>query len=195
LSNALAVVLGAIISGVVGVLVIVVQQALVRSHHRYEAQVKRLSEFAAAAWSLTLVISDNARSPIGQKVIDGDFERLRSATDAFNAAMAQIQLLEDGDVYLTAHASIGRWWRFSARRELDNSIARSGRPSVQHYRQRWTSSSAPLERRFVQHPGHKARTPFESATPRSDSRHRFAAHRPARTDARVPPRHVGVTGP
>lgn len=103
-SNAAAVVVGATISGVIGILVIVTQQSLVRRHELSAARIARLSDFAAQAWTLTLVISQLARAPLSEKQEILDSRRILESTDAFNSAMAKIQLLESGDVFVAAHA-------------------------------------------------------------------------------------------
>ena len=58
MDSAVAVVIGAVISGVVGVLVVFYQQRLVRRHEIDKARAARLSEFSAAGWTATLAISE-----------------------------------------------------------------------------------------------------------------------------------------
>lgn len=67
MNSAAAVILGAVISGVIGVLVVIVQQRLSRQHELDVARIRRLSEFSAAGWAGTLVIGDLARAPLAQK--------------------------------------------------------------------------------------------------------------------------------
>jgi len=98
-----AVVIGAVISGVVGVLVVFYQQRLVRRHEIDKARAARLSEFSAAGWTATLAISELARAPMSHKETIEGGERFQAITDRFNSALAQIQLLYDGDVYTSAH--------------------------------------------------------------------------------------------
>jgi hypothetical protein len=103
MDSAAAVVIGAVISGVVGVLVVFYQQNLARRHEIDKARAARLSEFSAAGWAATLAISELARSPMSQKEAIEGGERFQALTDRFNSALAQIQLLDDGDVYASAH--------------------------------------------------------------------------------------------
>ena len=103
MSNAAPVVLGALISGVVGVLVVFYQQRLARGHEVDKARAARLSEFSAAGWSATLAISELARAPLDQKEAIEDSERFQALSDRFNSALAQIQLLDDDQVYISAH--------------------------------------------------------------------------------------------
>lgn len=104
LSSAAAVLVGALISGVVGVLVVFYQQRLARGHELDKARAARLSEFSAAGWSATLAISELARTPPEQKEAVESSDRFQALSDRFNAALAQIQLLDDGEVYVTAHS-------------------------------------------------------------------------------------------
>lgn len=99
----MAVVAGALISGLVGVLVVFYQQKLARSHEVDKARAARLSEFSAAGWSATLAISELARTPADEKEAVEASDRFQALSDRFNAALAQIQLLDDGEVYATAH--------------------------------------------------------------------------------------------
>jgi hypothetical protein len=101
--SAVAVVIGAVISGVVGVLVIFYQQSLARRHEIDTARAARLSEFRAAGWAATLAIGELARSPLAQKAVIENTSRFQTLTDRFNSALAQVQLLDDGDVYEAAH--------------------------------------------------------------------------------------------
>jgi hypothetical protein len=103
MSSAAAVVIGALISGVVGVIVVFYQQKLARGHEVDKARASRLSAFSAAGWSATLAISELARAPVDQKETIEGSERFQALSDKFNSALAQIQLLDDGEVYTTAH--------------------------------------------------------------------------------------------
>jgi hypothetical protein len=103
MNDAVAVVLGAIISGVVGVLVVFFQQKLARQHELDSAKALRLSEFSAAGWAATLIISELARAPIAGKANIELSDRFQALTDRFNSALAQIQLLDEGEVYTAAH--------------------------------------------------------------------------------------------
>lgn len=102
--GAAAVVLGALISGMVGVLVVIVQQRLAGRHELEMAKAHRLGELSAAGWATTLALGDLARAPLAEKVEVEQSERFQSLMDRFNSALAQIQLLDDGDVYAAAHA-------------------------------------------------------------------------------------------
>ena len=68
-----------------------------------KARAARLSEFSAAGWSATLAISDLARTPVDEKEAVEASDRFQALSDRFNAALAQIQLLDDGEVYAAAH--------------------------------------------------------------------------------------------
>jgi hypothetical protein len=103
MSGAAPVVIGALISGLIGVLVVFYQQRLARGHEVDKARAARLAEFSAAGWSATLAISDLARAPLDQKEAIEGSERFRALQDRFNSALAQIQLLDDGGVYTSAH--------------------------------------------------------------------------------------------
>lgn len=103
MTSALAVVLGALISGLVGVLVVFYQQKLAGRHEIDAARVARLSEFSAAGWTATLLISELARAPIPQKSNVEGAARYQDQNDRYNLAPAQIQLLDTGDVYRVAH--------------------------------------------------------------------------------------------
>ena len=103
MDSAVAVVVGAAISGVIGLLVTVVQQALARRHELDTAKAVRLSEFSAAGWAATLAISELARAAPADKAAIEESDRFRALTDRFNSALAQIQLLDDGEVYAAAH--------------------------------------------------------------------------------------------
>lgn len=139
MNEAVAIVSGATISGLIGILVVFFQQKLARQHELDTAKTLRLSEFSAAGWAAALVISELARVPVEQK---GDIEnsvRYQAITDRFNSALAQIQLLDDGDVYasahrvdaclvdLTHHARSARAdrdiWRSKQREELSRAVA------------------------------------------------------------------------
>jgi hypothetical protein len=67
MDSAVAVVIGAVISGVVGVLVVFYQQRLARRHEIDKTRAARLSEFSAAGWTATLAISELARAPMTHK--------------------------------------------------------------------------------------------------------------------------------
>lgn len=136
MNDAVAVVLGAIISGVVGVLVVFFQQKLARQYELDSAKALRLSEFSAAGWAATLIISELARAPIAEKANIEHSERFQTLTDRFNSALAQIQLLDDGEVYAAAH-HVDRCLV-----EL-NHHARSAEASRKGWRarQRWTQQS------------------------------------------------------
>jgi hypothetical protein len=101
--SAVAVVIGAVISGVVGILVVFYQQGLARRHEIDTARAARLGEFSAAGWAATLAISELARASLAQKADIENTARFQALTDRFNSALAQVQLLDDGDVYETAH--------------------------------------------------------------------------------------------
>lgn len=101
--DAMAIVSGAIISGIVGVLVVFFQQRLARQHDIDTAKALRLSEFSAAGWAATLAVGELARAPAAQKNDIENTVRFQTVTDRFNSALAQIQLLDDGDVYDAAH--------------------------------------------------------------------------------------------
>jgi hypothetical protein len=103
MNDAVAIVSGAIISGIVGVLVVFFQQRLARQHDLDTAKALRLSEFSAAGWAATLAIGELARVPLAQKDDIENTVRFQAVTDRFNSALAQIQLLDDGDVYAAAH--------------------------------------------------------------------------------------------
>lgn len=103
MSSALAVVLGAVISGLVGILVVFYQQRLAGRHEVDIARGARLSEFSAVGWTATLMISELARAPMSQKAAIKNAPRYEAHIDQFNLALAQIQLLDNGDVYITAH--------------------------------------------------------------------------------------------
>ena len=103
MTSASAVVLGAAISGLVGVLVVFVRQRLTGRHEVDTARVARLSEFSAAGWTATLLISELARTPIGEKPNVEGAARYQDQNDRYNLALAQIQLLDTGDVYKAAH--------------------------------------------------------------------------------------------
>ncbi len=103
MNDAIAIVSGAIISGIVGVLVVFFQQRLARQHELDTAKALRLSEFSAAGWAAALAISEFARAPVEQKGAIENTARFQAITDRFNSALAQIQLLDDGDVYASAH--------------------------------------------------------------------------------------------
>lgn len=103
MNNTVAIVLGAFISGMVGVLVVIVQQRLARQHELDTARARRLGEFSAAGWAATLSVSALARAPLDQKAEIEEAEALQSIADRFNSALAQIQLLDTGDVYVAAH--------------------------------------------------------------------------------------------
>ena len=60
MSSASAVVLGAVISGLVGVLVVFFQQKLVGRHEVDAARPVRLCDFSGAGWTATLLFSELA---------------------------------------------------------------------------------------------------------------------------------------
>lgn len=103
MASAVAVVVGAMISGLIGVLVVFFQQRLARPHEIAVARAARLSEFSAAGWALTLAITELASAHMGSKGNLENTERLQQLTDRFNSVLAQIQLLDTGDVYASAH--------------------------------------------------------------------------------------------
>jgi len=103
MDSAVAVILGAAISGIVGVLAVFVQQRLARQHELDSAKAQRLSEFSAAGWAATLIISELARAPLEKKRDIENSARFQALTDRFNSVLAQIQLLDDGEVYAAAH--------------------------------------------------------------------------------------------
>lgn len=103
MTSAVAVVVGAMISGALGVLVVFFQQRLARHHELAVARVARLSEFSAAAWAVTLAITELAHAPLDSKTDIQDTERFQKLTDRFNSVLAQIQLLDNGEVYASAH--------------------------------------------------------------------------------------------
>lgn len=103
MDSAVAVILGAAISGIVGVLVVFLQQRIARQHELDSAKAVRLSEFSAAGWAVTLIISELARAPIEKKYDIENSARFEALTDRFNSVLAQIQLLDDGAVYVVAH--------------------------------------------------------------------------------------------
>lgn len=103
MDSAVAVIIGAVISGVVGILVVFFQQRLVRRHAVDADRVRRLSEFSAAGWAATLAIGDLARAPQAEKSDIENSERFQAITDRFNSALAQIQLLDEGEVFTCAH--------------------------------------------------------------------------------------------
>jgi hypothetical protein len=103
MNSAVAIILGAAISGIVGVLVVLLQQRLVRQHELDSAKEARLSEFSAAGWAATLIISELARAPMEQKYDIENSAHFQALTDRFNSVLAQIQLLDDGAIYAAAH--------------------------------------------------------------------------------------------
>ena len=103
MDSAVAVVVGAVISGVVGLMVVVVQQVLARRHELNTAKAVRLSEFSAAGWAATRAIIELARAAPADKATIAESHRFRALVDRFNSALAQIQLLDDGEVYAAAH--------------------------------------------------------------------------------------------
>ena len=103
MTSASAVVLGAVISGLVGILVVFYQQRLAGRHEVDAARVARLSEFSAAGWTATLLISELAQASSAQKPGIHNAARYQDQNDRYNLALAQIQLLDSGDVYQTAH--------------------------------------------------------------------------------------------
>lgn len=102
MDSTVAIILGAAISGMVGVLVVFIQQRLARQHELDSAKAARLSEFSAAGWAATLIISEIARAPIQQKRDLENSARFQALTDRFNSVLAQIQLLDDAEVYAAA---------------------------------------------------------------------------------------------
>jgi hypothetical protein len=103
MNDAAAVVVGATISGVVGILAVFFQQRLARQHERDYAKALRLSEFSAAGWAASLAISELARAREAQKDEIEHSERFQAIVDRFNSALALIQLLDDEEVYAAAH--------------------------------------------------------------------------------------------
>jgi hypothetical protein len=101
MSDGAAVVAGATISGVIGVLVVVVQQWIVHTRDQQKARVERLAEFSAAGWVLTLCTGDLAQAerPNKPSVEAAHSEKV----DRFVHALAQVQLLDDASVYEVAH--------------------------------------------------------------------------------------------
>lgn len=97
-----SVIVGATVSGVIGILVVFTQQWLSRRHQDRSEHVARLTEFSAAAWALTLAIGRLAHAPDDKKESVEERERVSALGDAFNSCMAKIQLLEGGAVYATA---------------------------------------------------------------------------------------------
>jgi len=102
-TSGLAVVLGAVISGLVGIIVVFFQQMLARRHEDDAARIARLSEFSAAGWTSTLLISELAHAPIDQKPDIRGSARYQDQQDRYNLSLAQIQLLDSGDIYVAAH--------------------------------------------------------------------------------------------
>ncbi|OKI84554.1 hypothetical protein [Micromonospora sp. CB01531] len=103
MSQAAAIIVGAAISGIIGVLVVVTQQWLTHHHDKQNARVGRLCDFMAAGWALSLALGRLAHAPGEQKAKTQEHERLSELLDRFNACMAQVQLLESGDLYIAAH--------------------------------------------------------------------------------------------
>ena len=103
MNGAVAIILGAAISGIVGVLAVFIQQRLARQHEVDSAKAQRLSEFSAAGWAATLIISEIARAPLAKKRDIENSARFQALTDRFNSVLAQIQLLDDDEIYASAH--------------------------------------------------------------------------------------------
>lgn len=81
----------------------IVQQALLRRHELQTARAARLSSFSAHTWATTLALGELARATLEAKREVYENQDLQDAMDSFNTAMAQIQLLENGEVYTAAH--------------------------------------------------------------------------------------------
>jgi hypothetical protein len=103
MDSTVAIILGAAISGIVGVLVVFLQQRLARQHELDSAKAARLSEFSAARWAATLIMSELARAPVEKKHDIENSARFQALTDRFNSVLAQIQLLDDNEIYAAAH--------------------------------------------------------------------------------------------
>jgi len=103
MDSAVGIVVGAAISGSIGLLVVFLQQYLLRTHEADKVRAGRLGEFSAAGWAGTLIVSELARAAVGQKKGIENSRRYQAVSDRFNAALAQIQLLYDGEVYVCAH--------------------------------------------------------------------------------------------
>lgn len=102
MSDAVAIVLGAAVSGLVGILVVVLQQRLEHKRESATAHAARLAEFSAAAWGVW--------DDLGPLALAADKEAVRTALgtreawDRFNASFAQMQLLEARTLYDSATA-------------------------------------------------------------------------------------------
>ena len=93
----MAVVVGAVISGVIGVSIVLLQQWIQHRRDTRNETARRLASFSAACWVTTLDLGGLARASGDEKA------RLDLAmADNRNAvleAMAQIQILDDQQVY------------------------------------------------------------------------------------------------
>lgn len=103
MASAIATVAGAIIAGIVGILAVGFQQRIARQHQQETAQVQRLSEFSAAGWAASLTIIKLSESPSSRKTDTESSDAYQGAIDRFNSVLAQIQLLDAGEVYQAAH--------------------------------------------------------------------------------------------
>jgi hypothetical protein len=120
----------------VSVLVLLLQQYLSRGHERQQATARRLADFSAASWSLTLELGRFARAPMEEKAArETELERHGDRT---RAALALIQLLDDNTVYRAAAEVYHQLF------ELHN----AGRERV-WTREDWREARRPLSRAVV----------------------------------------------
>jgi hypothetical protein len=99
MSDAAAIVIGATVSGLVGVLVVALQHALQLKSEAAGIRARRLSEFTAAAWGAFDDLGPTTRASTDSKEARKAELGTREAWDRFNAAFAQVQILETKDVY------------------------------------------------------------------------------------------------
>jgi hypothetical protein len=98
MTDATAIVVGAAISGLIGVLVVFVQRRLERRHELKDQTAARLASFVAAAWNAYDDLGPLARAEGAEKEQLRRDLGTREAWDRFNAALAQVQMLDDEQV-------------------------------------------------------------------------------------------------
>ena len=99
MSDSVAILIGAAVSGLVGVLVVALQHVLQLRSEAAGVRARRLSEFTAAAWGAFDDLGPTARASTDSKEARKAELGTREAWDRFNAAFAQVQVLETKDVY------------------------------------------------------------------------------------------------
>jgi hypothetical protein len=104
MTESATVLVGAALSSMVALLVVVLQQRLARRDQQHEVRAARLADFAAAAWTCTLIIGVVARRQLTKKESDGFEQELEwnSAFDAYNEALSRIHLLETEEIVKAA---------------------------------------------------------------------------------------------